>query len=225
MKCPNCGAESEESAKFCRDCGHTLSAAREDGKEDTKATAILTAIRSLDGVGDELLNRPEIGYLPSVLEDGERPDFIVAGAYGTGCLVATNRRIINVERSGSGSSFKCRSFAYSEVLSFEASTGIFSGTVGIHKSDGKTEHVLVEKSRTRVFVGHVNAKILPTEEMGDRQAEGSSEEGQVTSDGQPERSAKSEGAPDTLADYMSAKIQQMESRGEAAPSSSTVIEY
>ncbi len=218
MYCPNCGTESDERANFCQDCGHALSDAREEGTEDSKSAAIFTALQNLDGVDDKLLNRPEIGYLPTVLEDGELPDFVAAGAYGTGCLVATNRRIINVERSGSGSSFKCRSFAYSEVLSFEASTGIFSGTVEIHKSDGKTERVLVEKSRTRVFVGHVNAKIRPTEEMGEEQPEAESAEEQKTSDSQLERSDKSEEPTDTLAGYMSAKIQQMEAGGKDAPS-------
>ena len=159
MNCPNCNTEIDESDRFCQHCGQALSDAREEGKEDSKATAIPTAIRNLDGVDDKLLNRPEIGYLSTVLEDGELPDFIVAGAYGGGCLVATNRRVIQVEYSFSASSFKSKSFAYGEVLSFESYSGVLGAGVRIHKSDGEVEGIVTERSRTRAFVDHVNAKI------------------------------------------------------------------
>ncbi len=230
MYCPNCGTESDESAKFCRDCGQALSNAREEGKEDSKVTAILTAIRNLDGVDDKLLNHPAIGYLSTVLEDGELPDFVVMRSGHkllafkmtlTTLLVATNRGVIYIIESFFGSSFKFKSFSYSEVLSFEpnlVAPGILGGQMIIRKSDGKIEIVVTEKSSIRAFVDHVNAKIRPTEDIGQEQPGPESTEEKKTSDSQPERSDKSEESPATLADYMSARIQRMETRSEDAPS-------
>ena len=190
MYCPNCNTEIDESDRFCQHCGQALSNTREEGKEDSKATAILTAIRSLDGVNDKLLNRPEIGYLSTVLEDGEHPDFIVTSS--NGCLVATNRRVIHVEKSIFSSSFNSESFSYSEVLSFDPDIGILGGFIKINKSDGKTKLISTEKSRTRAFVNHLNAKIRPMDEMGEKQPKGESAEEQETSGSQPEHSGKTE---------------------------------
>ncbi len=164
-----------------------------EDKGDSKATAILTVIRNLDGVDDKLLNRPEIGYLSTVLEDGELPDFIVTSS--NGCLVATNRRVIHIEKSIFSSSFKSESFSYSEVLSFDPDIGILGSFIKINKSDGKTKLISTEKSRTRAFADHLNAKIRPMEEMGEKQPEGESAEEQETSGSQPEHSDKSEDAP------------------------------
>ena len=38
MNCPNCGAESDERANFCRQCGQSLSDTRVKRKEDSKVT-------------------------------------------------------------------------------------------------------------------------------------------------------------------------------------------
>ena len=215
MYCPNCNTEIDESDRFCQHCGQALSDAREESKEDSKATAILTAIRNLDGVDDKLLNRPEIGHLPSVLEDGELPDFIVTSSLGAGCLVTTNRRVIQVEISLSVPPFKSKSFAYGEILSFEPYSGVLGSGVGsgvrIHKSDGEAEIIVTERSRTRAFVDHVNAKIRAMGEMGEKQPEAESAEEQKTSGSQPEHSGKSEDASSPLS---APRTESLERRGD-----------
>ena len=193
MFCPNCNTEIHESDRFCQHCGQVLSTATEESEEDSKTTAIHTALRNLDGVDDKLLNRPVIGYVASILEYGELPDFIVTSS--NGCLVATNRRVIHVEKPIFSSSFKSESFSYSEVLSFHPDIGILGGFIKIHKSDGKIKLISTEKSRTRAFVDHVNAKIGPMEEMGEKQSEGESAEEQEITGSQPGHSGESEDAP------------------------------
>lgn len=193
MVCPNCGTEIDESDRFCQHCGQALSIATEESEEDSKTTAIHSALRNLDGVDDKLLDRPEMGYLSTALQDGELPDFIVTS--GNGCLVATNRRVIHVEKSIFSSSFKSESISYSEVLSFDSDIGILGGFIKIHKSDGKTKLISTDKSRTRAFVDHVNAKIRSMEEVGEKQSEGEPTEEQELSGSQSGHSGKSEEAP------------------------------
>ena len=129
--------------------------------DDTKASVIFTALRSLDGVDDKMLTRPEVGYLPSVLEDGELPEFIVHST-ASDILVATNRRVLRVGKSVFGSSFKIDSFAYDDITSVEPATSILGGNVTIH-THRKNKLYPTDKSRTRAFALHVNGKIQSVE--------------------------------------------------------------
>ena len=81
--CPNCGTESEESAKFCRDCGQALSAeeekthdsesvsiAKSQESSDTLVDYMSTKIRQMKTAGEDAPSSP----LSSNTEEPEKPE-------------------------------------------------------------------------------------------------------------------------------------------------------
>ena len=68
MFCPNCGAESDERAKFCRDCGHALSAAREDGKRDSNSQS------GHSGKSEDAPSPPPAPRTESLERHGDEPE-------------------------------------------------------------------------------------------------------------------------------------------------------
>ena len=121
-----------------------------------KAATIFSALRKLEEVDEALLARPEVGYLASVLEDSELPEFIASGSFSNGCFVATDRRVIHIEKAVFSSSFKVKSFPYAEILSVKID---FLRNVELTLHTGKTKPIPIEKKRDHAAVQYVSAKV------------------------------------------------------------------
>ncbi len=88
--------------------------------DNSKSQAVLAALRELEGVDEDLLRRPEVAHLPSVLEDDELPGCI-ANFTPVGIVVATDRRIVNIRKSRWRSSIKSvDSYPYRSIHSIDA---------------------------------------------------------------------------------------------------------
>lgn len=73
--------------------------------QDSKAAAIDAALKKLDGISKNLPVRREIKELPGILWEGEFPEMLAPGRYnnGSGVLVATDRRVVFVDKGMLGS--------------------------------------------------------------------------------------------------------------------------
>ena len=120
-----------------------------------KTAAIFSALRNLEKVDEALLARSEVGYLPSVLEDSELPEFIASGSFNNGCLVATDRRVIHIEKQVFGSSFTVKSFPYAEILSVK--TDFLGIVLTLHT--GKTKLVPINRKRNHAAARFASAKV------------------------------------------------------------------
>lgn len=112
---------------------------------------IRSQIAGLDGVS-RLLGRKEIKELPKILWGDEQVERIVQGFYGggTGVLVATNKRLIFVDK-GLLYGLKVEDFPYDKVSSIQYETGLMFGSITIYTSGNKAVIEHVEKQQARAF--------------------------------------------------------------------------
>ena len=121
---------------------------------DGETSAIYSVLRGLDGVDEKTLKRPEVAYLPSVLEDGELPECVL-GSPPPNFVVATDRRIIHVQRAVFGNKIKKHAtHSYHEISSIERSMGMC-----IIDTAEKKISINAPKDKTEAFIDFVNPKI------------------------------------------------------------------
>ena len=134
----------------------------EQQMKDSKAAAIFAALRKLEGVDDELLGRPEIAHLPSILEGDETPECVTKCGQ-LSIVVATDRRVINIEQSVWNNSIKkVESYLYADIYSIKAGRGIFELSLAIETSE-KTHGCQADKESRFAFAEFVAGKIRPAE--------------------------------------------------------------
>jgi hypothetical protein len=114
--------------------------------------------------GARFLGRKEIKELPKILWDDEMIEQLVQGTYnvGTGVLVATNKRLIFVDK-GIGK-LRVEDFPYDKISSIQYETGWMSGTITIFASGNKAEIKNVVKDSCKGFADYVRARISPVSE-------------------------------------------------------------
>lgn len=119
-------------------------------------------IKNLDGAS-KLFGRKEIKELPNILWEDERVEKIVQGFYnnGTGILVATNKRLIFVDK-GLLFGIKVEDFPYEKISSIQYSTGMLLGDVTIFTSGNKAKIENIDKKQARDFGDYVRARITGT---------------------------------------------------------------
>ena len=124
--------------------------------DEEKVSVLHARLRTLEGFDEKLLERPEIAHLPSVLEEGELPGSVVQST-ASAILVATDRRVIHIEKSLWGKSIKrVRSYLYSDIRSCRADMGFFGLGLSMRTSEGVKTLNANKKSRLTFsnFVRH-----------------------------------------------------------------------
>lgn len=116
-------------------------------------------IAAIEG-GSRFMPRKEIKELPNVLAADERVEQLTPGFYngGIGLLVATNRRLIFVDK-GMLYGLRVEDFHYDRISSIQYKTGLLLGEITIFSSGNRAEIGQVEKSMVRQFGEYVRAKI------------------------------------------------------------------
>lgn len=116
-------------------------------------------IAAIEG-GSRFMPRKEVRELPSVLAADERVEQLAPGFYngGIGLLVATNRRLIFVDK-GLLYGLRVEDFHYDRISSIQYKTGLLLGEITIFSSGNRAEIGQVEKSVVRQFGEYVRAKI------------------------------------------------------------------
>ncbi len=145
------------------------------------ANPLIEPLKKLKGVDDELLQRPEVAHLPSVLEEGEIPGCIATFAT-LSMAVATDRRVLTIEMAKSSPSIKkIESYPYDEIRSIRAAPGgsTFSGSTFVPGAGAapimrwhepglsmvvsrKTVHIEADEESRFAFADFVTAKLNST---------------------------------------------------------------
>lgn len=124
---------------------------------DSETSAIYSVLRGLDGVDEKTLKRPEVAYLPTVLEDGELPECVLDGQLPE-FVVATDRRVIQVSTSILGKVKKPTSYPYHEISRVEGTLRMH--TLNIHTTNRRMPiQINAPKDRVEAFIAFVNPKI------------------------------------------------------------------
>ena len=125
---------------------------------DGETSAIYSVLRGLDGVDEKMLKRPEVAYLPTVLEDSELPECVLGGQPPE-FAVATDRRIIHVSRARIGNKIKKHaSYPYHEISRVEGA--MFMRVLNIHTTNKRMPiQISAPKDRVEAFIAFVNPKI------------------------------------------------------------------
>lgn len=122
---------------------------------------VVNQVRSLDSF-HQWLNRKELRELPSILWEDEQIKAVTSGTYegGTGLLVATDRRVLFVDKGMFGARLRVEDFGYDKITSIQYATGMILGKIVIFASGNKAEIVNVQKDqakitaeRIRLFIG------------------------------------------------------------------------
>ena len=102
-----------------------------------KAKAVIEALRA-SGAETAMFSKWEVQALPDLLDDGELPERVVGGKYngGIGILVATDRRLLFVDK-GSFGSLQVEDFPYPTIQSVRSTAGAMFGSITI-KSAGSS---------------------------------------------------------------------------------------
>ena len=143
-----------------------LDAGKEARKPQKEANAdrlqeIRDQLGSLDGVAT-LLGRREIKDLPNILWDDEQVRGALQGLYGggQGLLVATDRRMVFVDKKLIGNRVKVEDFPYDSISSIQYQLKVLSATVTIFASGNKAEiEQVMPKALARSFCEAVRALI------------------------------------------------------------------
>ena len=134
-------------------------APRAANESASKAAAIFSSLRELEGVDNELLKRPELAHLPSILEGGELPECVAKDIRSI--VVATDRRVIEIVKSIWSDSIKqVESYPYADISSIKAGTGISEDPIAIEIFDKKCR-VEADKETRFAFAEFVADKIQP----------------------------------------------------------------
>ena len=124
---------------------------------DGETSAIYSVLCGLDGVDEKTLKRPEVAYLPTVLEDGEMPGCVLGGQ-PPHFVIATDRRIIRVTKSSFTDKIKKHtSYPYGEISQIEGA--LFMRALIIHTTNNKRIQFNASKDRVEAFIAFVNPKI------------------------------------------------------------------
>jgi hypothetical protein len=116
-------------------------------------------VKSIEGFS-QWLSRKEVKELPKILFDDERIEQIAQGIYNKniGLLVATNKRIIFIDKSIFG--LKIEDFPLDKITSIREELGMLTGKITIFSSGNKAVIKSVEKTQARAFTAWIRAKIL-----------------------------------------------------------------
>ena len=150
----NCGASA-------RVVSHTADEAAANYDQGLDALSI--ALERLDGFSKGFLVKREIKELPNILWEGELPEMLTSGLYnnGNGVLVATDRRLIFVDKGMFGS-LKIEDFPYDKVSSIESKTEIIGGEITIFVSGNREQIKSVPKEQASVFADYLRNKVYAT---------------------------------------------------------------
>ena len=163
--CIQCGRQIVAEGRFCNQCGVAVNNVRGDFEVKVSDAGrstenVLAVIQTIEGVDQKLLHSPQVGYLAAVLDEHEVPESIVSIVINE-CLVATDVRIIHVQKPIFGSGFKSESFSYDHVLSVEKHR-MFRGQLTIHLSTGKSKSIVgINGQHSCAFADLVNSKLRP----------------------------------------------------------------
>ena len=127
-------------------------------RDDPKTEAIFKALRDIEGIDDKLMGRPEVAHLPSVLGEDELPGAIVSSTANV-LLVATDRRVLHIERSWRNDSIsKVNSYAYEAMETFRADMGFLAPGLSV-TIDGRVKTLIADKKERQRFANYVRARI------------------------------------------------------------------
>lgn len=105
--------------------------------------------------------RREITALQDILSENENIDDVITGTYsgGTGLLVATDRRLVFVDKGVLGG-LKVEDFAYDRITSIQYGKGMMIfGSLTIFAAGNRAEISNVPKDRVQAFAEAVRARI------------------------------------------------------------------
>ena len=133
------GSLTSSFADFVREKAAQSIAAKTEAAEQSQAKAkvIIEALRA-SGADNAMFSNWEVKALPDILDDGELPEKIIGGQYNgsIGVLVATDRRLLFVDR-GSFGSLQVEDFPYPTIQSVRSTAGMMYGSITI-KSAGSS---------------------------------------------------------------------------------------
>ncbi len=141
--CTQCGTFMAETDRFCTQCGFLVgvkSNAQGDHSSrhlhSAKTNELRASLQTLAGMGEGPIDSATIGHLPTVLNSGELPEAII-GISNLGWLLATDRRILKVQKALFSSKLKVDSFNYQDIESVEPYTSLGSKGIAVHCTSGK----------------------------------------------------------------------------------------
>lgn len=107
----------------------------------------------------KFLGRREIKELPSILWEDEVIENMIQGTYnnGTGILVATNKRLIFIDKGLIKLSVE--DFPYDKISTLQYKTGILLGNMTVFTSGNRAEIKNLAKNETKPFAEYVRARI------------------------------------------------------------------
>ena len=127
-------------------------------RDDPKTEAIFEALRDIEGIDDQLMGRPEVAHLPLALEEDELPGAIVSST-ANALLVATDRRVLRIERSSRSDSIrKVNSYAYEAMTTFRADMGFLAPGLSM-TIDRRVKTLIADKKERQRFANYVRARI------------------------------------------------------------------
>ena len=137
-------------------------------RRDARSKKVEVAIQEMDPYSRSLLVAREIRELPKILWDEELPEMLVNGCYdgSWGILIATNRRLIFVDKGFFGS-LKIEDFDYEKIASVESKTGLLYGEIMFHATGNSETLNRVSKDQTRRFADFVRQKIYSIKDARD----------------------------------------------------------
>lgn len=115
--------------------------------------SIKADLSALDSAS-QFVARREINELPNILWDGEHKRAALQGLYGGGqeLLLATDRRLIFVDKKMIGNRVKVEDFPYDKVSSIQYQTKMLTAVVTIFASDNEAEvEQIIPKHQARAF--------------------------------------------------------------------------
>ena len=132
-------------------------------RRENDAGNILRNLKQPGGASRKLRQSRVVALLPSVLFDGELPEFIVP-SNSDAVLVATDKRMLHVHRSRSrGSVKRVRSFPYEQIRWIKAYGNFIDPHIMIRTS-GKEHKFEINRRMMHPFVDHVWGKLPKVEE-------------------------------------------------------------
>ena len=118
--------------------------------QNSGADAVYTALRKLDGVDDQFLDRPEVAHLASILEGDETPECVATNGQ-LSITVATDRRVIDIEQAiWSNSIKKVESYLYADIRRIEAGQGVECTLLGDRDFRGDAQSRSRQKDALRL---------------------------------------------------------------------------
>ena len=120
---------------------------------------IESQLGSLSGLQKKVIER-EVKELPNILSNDEKLESVLRANFGSnsGILVATNKRILFVDK-GFWGSLKVEDMFYDKINSIQYETGFAFGSVAIFISSIKLEFTKMEKQKVKDFAERIRVKI------------------------------------------------------------------